>query len=238
MIFTDMHAFKTLIKLVLVLAAGFLITACGSDGSNSTVEVVKPKKKTVVMVFGDSTSQGYGIEMLGTYYENVSPGTIWVDLLRNRLQSENVGEFASVSVINASLGSEFTSQAIDRLPTLLAVFKPTHVILAHGTNDAGSGFPNSYISGNFSTMISMVKKSGAKPLLADVTFTRYGTDYANAYSQMVFNTALVTGATYIPILNGIQGNPAYYLSDGFHQNEAAQPIMMNNVWNKLIPLFE
>ena len=84
----------------------------------------------------------------------------------------------------------------------------------------------------------MVKNSGAKALLADVTFTRYGTEYANAYSQMVFNTALVTGATYIPILNGIQGNPSYYLSDGFHQNEAAQPIMMNNVWDKLIPLLE
>ena len=233
-----MRAFKTLFKLVLVLAVGFLMAACGSDSSGGTTTVVKPKKNTVVMVFGDSTSQGYGIEMLGTYYENVSPGTIWVDLLRNRLISENVGEFASVTVINASLGSEFTSQAIDRLPTLLAVFKPTHVILAHGTNDAGSGYPNSYISGNFSTMISMVKNSGAKPLLADVTFTRYGTDYANAYSQMVFNTALVTGATYIPILNGIQGNPSYYLSDGFHQNEAAQPIMMNNVWDKLIPLFQ
>lgn len=234
-----MRALKTLSKLALVVVASFLIAACGSDGgSGSSAELVKPKKNTVVMVFGDSTSQGYGIEMLGTYYENVAPGTIWPDLLRGRLQSENVGEFASVTVINASLGSEFTSQALDRLPTLLAVFKPTHVILAHGTNDAGSGYANSYISGNFITMISMVKNSGAKALLADVTFTRYGTDYANAYSQMVFNTALVTGATYIPILNGIQGNPAYYLSDGFHQNEAAQPIMMNNVWNKLIPLFE
>lgn len=234
-----MHAFKTLFKLVIVLATSFLMAACGSEGGGgSSVDVVKPKKNTVVLVFGDSTSQGYGIEMLGTYYEHVTPGTMYPDLLRNRLISENVGEFASVSVVNASLGSEFTSQAIDRLPTLLAAFKPTHVILAHGTNDAGSGFPNSYISGNFSTMISMVKNSGAKALLADVTFTRYGTDYANAYSQMVFNTALVTGATYIPILNGIQGNPAYYLTDGFHQNEAAQPIMMDNVWNKLIPLFE
>ena len=233
-----MRFFKTLSKLVLVAAAGLLMAACSDSTSSTSSNTNKPKKNTVIMVFGDSTSQGYGIEMLGTYYENVSPGTIWVDWLRNRLVSENISEFASVSVINASLGSEFTSQALDRLPTLLAVFKPTHVVLAHGTNDAGSGFANSYIAGNFSTMISMVKNSGAKPLLADVTFTRYGTEYANAYSQMVFNTALVTGATYVPILNGIQGNPAYYLSDGFHQNEAAQPIMMNNVWTKLIPLFE
>lgn len=232
-----MRIFTTFFKLILVLAAGLLMAAC-ADSSSSTTAVVKPKKNTVVLVFGDSTSQGYGIEMLGTYYEHVTPGKMYPDLLRARLASENVGEFASVTVINASLGSEFTNQALDRLPSLLAVYRPTHVILAHGTNDAGSGLSNAYISGNFSTMISMVKNSGAKALLADVTFTRYGTEYANAYSQMVFNTALVTGATYIPILNGIQGNPAYYLTDGFHQNEAAQPIMMSNVWDKLIPLFE
>jgi acyl-CoA thioesterase I len=232
-----MRIFTTFFKLILVLAAGLLMAAC-ADSSSSATAVVKPKKTTVVLVFGDSTSQGYGIEMLGTYYEHVTPGKMYPDLLRARLASENVGEFASVTVINASLGSEFTNQALDRLPGLLAVYRPTHVILAHGTNDAGSGLSNAYISGNFSTMISMVKNSGAKALLADVTFTRYGTEYANAYSQMVFNTALVTGATYIPILNGIQGNPAYYLTDGFHQNEAAQPTMMNNVWDKLIPLFE
>lgn len=234
-----MRAFKTLFKLVLVFAASFLIAACGdSSSSSSSSAAVKPKKPTVILVFGDSTSQGYGIELYGTYYEHVTPGRMYADLLRGRLESENINEFAPVTVINASLGSEFTSQALDRLPTLLAVYQPTHVILAHGTNDAGSGYPNSYISGNFSTMISMVKNSGAKAMLADVTFTRYGTEFANAYSQMVFNTALVTGATYIPILNGIQGNPSYYLSDGFHQNEAAQPIMMNNVWDKLIPLLE
>ena len=188
------------------------------------------------MIFGDSTSQGYGIEMLGTYYENVRPGTIYGDLLVTRLQAENIAEFAPITVVNASLGSEFTSQAIDRLPALLAAYRPTHVVLAHGTNDAGSGYPNSYMATNFTTMINMVYNSGAKPLLADVTFTRYGTEFANAYSQMVFNTAAKTGATYVSILNGIAGNPTYYLEDGFHQNEAAQPFMLNNLWAKLIPL--
>jgi acyl-CoA thioesterase I len=230
-----MQVFKAILKLFIVVSATFFIAAC-SDTPETTI--VKPKKATRILVFGDSTSQGYGIEMLGTYYENIPPGTVYADLLINRLTNENIGEFAPITVINASLGSEFTVQALDRLPTLLAVYRPTHVVLAHGTNDAGAGLPNSYIAGNFSTMISMVKNSGAKALLADVTFTLYGTEYANAYSKMVKDTALVTAATYVPILEGIQGNPRYYLPDGFHQNEAAQPIMMNNLWNKLIPLLE
>jgi acyl-CoA thioesterase I len=231
-----MRVFKTLSKLLLLFLVTLYIVGC--DDGSSTTSVFKPKKTTVILVFGDSTSQGYGIEMLGTYYEHVTPGKMYPDLLRNRFRAERLDEFAPITVINASLGSEFTSQALDRLPALLAVHRPTHVVLAHGTNDAGSGFSNAYISGNLSAMIGMVKNSGAKALLADITFTRYGTEYANANSQMAFNTALVTGATYVPILNGIQGNPAYYLEDGFHQNEAAQPFMMNNLWFKLLPLLE
>ena len=231
-----MRAFKSFSKLVLTFAVALFVVAC-SDSSTSTT-TSKPKKATTIMIFGDSTSQGYGIEMLGAYYENVRPGTIYGDLLVTRLREENIAEFAPITVVNASLGSEFTSQALDRLPELLAAYKPTHVILAHGTNDAGSGYPNSYIAANFTSMINMVKRSGGKALLADVTFTRYGTEYANAYSQMVFNTAATTGATYVPILNGIQGNPDYYLEDGFHQNEAAQPFMLNNLWAKLIPLLD
>jgi acyl-CoA thioesterase I len=232
-----MRAFKTLSKLALTFLVALFITACADSGSTTTA-ASKPKKASTIMIFGDSTSQGYGIEMLGTYYENVRPGTIYGDLLITRLREENIAEFAPITVVNASLGSEFTSQAIDRLPALLAAYRPTHVVLAHGTNDAGSGYPNSYMASNFTTMINMVKNSGAKALLADVTFTRYGTEFANAYSQMIFKTAATTGATYVPILNGIAGNPAYYLEDGFHQNEEAQPFMLNNLWAKLIPLLD
>jgi acyl-CoA thioesterase I len=234
-----MRVFKTLSNLFLVFLATLLIAAC-ADGTSTASTVVKPKKPTVILVFGDSTSQGYGVELYGTYYENIPPGKMYADLLRNRLKNENIDAFAPITVINASLGSEFGFQAINRLPDLLDFYKPTHVILAHGTNDARAGIPNSSISNTFSTMVSLVTASGAKALLADVTLSIYGLDFANAYSQMVVNTALASGATYVPILKGTFGNPLYTLDDGYgyHQNELAQPIMMNNVWEKLIPLFE
>mgnify|MGYP003617994032 CR=1 FL=1 len=228
--------FKNLLKFSALFVLALSLTACGD--STSTSDSNKPTKPTVVLVFGDSISQGYGTSIVGIQYQQVTPGQTYAELLRARIQSENLAEFATINVINASLGSEYTEEAIYRLPSLLAAFKPTHVLLAHGTNDAGSDLPNSYISGNLSTMISMVKNSGAKPLLADVTFTRYGSDFAAAYSQMIVNTANVTGATYVALLKGVVGNPSYYLSDGVHLNDAAQPIMMNNVWEKLIPQFD
>ncbi len=234
-----MRVFKILSKLIIVFLATLLIAAC-ADGTSTATTVVKPKKATIILVFGDSTSQGYGVELYGTYYENIPPGKMYADLLRNRLKNENIDEFAPITVINASLGSEFGFEAINRLPDLLDFYKPTHVILAHGTNDARAGFSNSSIATTFSTMVNIVRSRGAKALLADVTLSIYGSDFANAYSQMVASTALATGATYVPILKGIFGNPIYTLDDGYgyHQNELAQPIMMNNVWEKLIPLLE
>lgn len=224
--------------MTLVVAAS--IAACGDDPIVGTIAIKQPKKPTVILIFGDSTSQGYGIEKFGTYYEDVPPGKMYADLLRNRIKQEKIDAFAPVTVINESLGSEFAFEAIDRLAYVLAVYKPTHVLLAHGTNDARAALPFSDISSTFLTMINLVKGSGAKPMLADMTLTVYGREYANGYSQMVKQTAFTGAATYVPIVEDIIFNPIYVLNDGYgyHYNELAQPFMMNNVWNKLIPLLE
>lgn len=236
-----MFDYKQLFKSLLAVAAAISISACGGGGTDpSSVTIVQPKKPAVILVFGDSTSQGYGVEKFGEYYENVPPGKMYADLLRNRLKQEKIDAFAPVTVINQSLGSEFAFESLDRLANVLAVYKPTHVLLAHGTNDARALVPFSSMSDTFLTMISMVRSSGAKPLLADMTLTIYGKDYADAYSKMVKDTATIGAATYVPILEDIIFNPKYVLDDGYgyHQNELAQPFMMNTVWNKLIPLFE
>ncbi len=238
-----MFSYQQLFKTFLIVASAVSIAACGGGGSASdpgSVTIIQPKKPTVIMVFGDSTSQGYGVEKFGEYYEDVPPGKMYADLLRNRLKAEKIDAFAPITVINESLGSEFAFEAISRLAYVLAVHQPTHVILAHGTNDARSAFPLSEISDDFLTMINLVRNSGAKPLLADMTLTVRGVNYANEYSQMVKQTAFIGAATYVPIVEGIIFKPQYVLSDGYgyHYNETAQPLMMNNVWNKLIPLFE
>jgi acyl-CoA thioesterase I len=238
-----MFEFKQLLKSFLAVAAALSIAACGGGGGEpdpNSVTIVQPKKPTVIMVFGDSTSQGYGIEKFGTYYEDVPPGLMYADLLRNRLKAEKIDAFAPVTVINESLGSEFAFEAIGRLAYVLAVHRPTHVILAHGTNDARAAFPLSEISGDFLDMINLVRNSGAKPLLADMTLTVRGANYAKEYTQMVKQTAFVGAATYVPIVEDVIFKPQYVLNDGlgYHYNATAQPLMMNNVWKKLIPLLE
>ena len=232
-----------LLKSFCIAVVAVALTACGGGGDTSatdTVTIKQPKKATVIMVFGDSTSQGYGVEKYGEYYEDVPPGLMYADLLRNRLKAEKIDAFAPITVINESLGSEFAFEAISRLAYVLSVHRPTHVILAHGTNDARAAFPLSEISDDFLTMINMVRNSGAKPLLADMTLTVRGTAYAAAYSNMVKQTAFIGAAAYVPIVEDIIWNPKYVLNDGYgyHYNVDAQPFMMNSVWKRLIPLLE
>lgn len=242
-----MFSYQQLFKTFLIVVAAVSIAACGggggggaSEATSDGVTIVQPKKPTVILVFGDSTSQGYGIEKFGEYYEDVPPGKMYADLLRDRLKAEKIDAFAPITVINESLGSEYAFQAIDRLALVLAFHQPTHVILAHGTNDARSGFPLTELSQDFLDMINLVRTSGAKPILADMTLTIFGKDFANQYTQMVKQTAFIGAATYLPIVEDIIFNPKYVLNDGlgYHYNELAQPFMMNNVWKKLIPLLE
>jgi acyl-CoA thioesterase I len=232
--------FKKFISYAATAVIGFMLAACSgsSDSASDTLVIKKPTKATTVLVFGDSISQGYGVNTAGISYQQITPGNTYTELLRNRLQSENMAQFAPITVINASIGSEYTDEAALRLPGLLAQYHPTHVLLAHGTNDVGSDVPFDIISNNMRYMINLVYGAGAKPLLADVTFVRYGIDTANAHSKMTVDLSNATGAAYVPLLKGVVGDAKYYLPDGFHLNDLAQATMMSNLWNVLIPLFD
>jgi acyl-CoA thioesterase I len=228
--------FKKIITIAVVMLS---VVACSDSTTIDVIPVTKkPTKATTILIFGDSISQGYGTNNVGVVYQQVTPGKTYAELLRAKISAEKINQFAPVTVINASLGSEYTDEAAYRLPGLLAQHQPTHVLLAHGTNDAGSDVPNYVISNNLNVMINQVYAAGAKPLLADVTFTRYGIDTANAYSKMIVDLAASTGATYVGLLKGIAGNSTYYLADGVHLNDIAQPFMLNNLWEKLNPLFD
>lgn len=230
--------FKTFLNRVFLIASTCALIACGGGSpidETTTLTITKPKQPVVILVYGDSISQGYGINIYGEYFQQVTPGNTFSELLRLRIKNEKLDEFASVTVINDSLGGEYSGEAVARLPSVLAYHRPTHVVLAHGANDVGGQVPLSTISNNFITMINMAKGNGAKVLLADVTPSLFGIDFANNYSKMVSDTAYLSAATYVPLLKNVFGNPAYLYPDGVHFRDSAQNIILNNLWEKLVP---
>lgn len=232
---------NTTISRILVSIMTMALVACGGggdDNSQTPIEIIKPKTPVVILIYGDSISQGYGVSALGIRYQQISPGNTYAELLRLRIKNEKLDEFASVTVINDSLGSEYTDEAAARLPSVLAYHRPTHVLLAHGTNDAGTATSLDPVKNNLMTMINLAKKNGVKVLLADITPARRGPDFAANYSKMISDTAYLLAVTYVPMLDGIFGDPKYYLPDYIHPNDAAQNFMLNNLWGKLMPTFK
>ena len=240
-----MFSMKSYCKLITTLILLMMLSACGGgdastgnststdsgDGSNA----VKPVKNATILVFGDSLSAGYGITGDGTYFQYVTPGNAWAELLQKRILNEKLNEYASLNVVNASLGGEFTASA---LSSLINIYKPTHILLAHATNDVLSGLPMSNISNRLESMVQISQNSGAKVLMLDITFAYYGIEFANEYSKLFKDLSVKYNSTYVPVLDTIFENPTYYAPDYIHLNDLAQPIMTENVWKKLIPLLE
>ena len=110
--------------------------------------------KSVIMVFGDSLSAGYGIPLKKS----------WVSLLQARLDKKKY----RYRVVNASISGDTSSSGLSRLPTALAVHKPEIVILALGGNDGLRGLPIEQTKKNLSRMVTILKSKNIKILLVGI----------------------------------------------------------------------
>lgn len=218
----------------LLLFSIFLIGCGGSDESSN---LNKPSKPVVILVFGDSISQGYGTSIIGQKFQHITPGNTYTELLRKHLIAEKYDEFTTIIVVNESLGGEYTDEALFRISSVLKRHKPTHVLLAHGTNDAVSRVSNTIIARNFEAMISKVRANNAIPFIVDIRPILYGITFGEKYSQSLLALSKKTNAPIIDLTFGIYNKSQYY-RDEFHFNDSAQNIMMNNVLNVLIGVFE
>ena len=216
---------------VLLLCVSSFILGCGGSGGETSIHetdtvMVKPQTPVVVLVFGDSLSSGWG---LGAEKD-------WVSLLRQKIKATELDATAPVTVVNESVAGEFALGAVSRLPEVLARVRPTHVLLAHGTNDARTSFPWSVIADAMGNMAEQSKRAGAKPLLLDITLTAYGPEVAAQYTATFKETALLHAMPYVGVVQNLIFRPEYYDPIiPFHLTEAAQPLMMENVWAALIP---
>lgn len=179
-----------------------------------------------LVVFGDSLSAAYGIaERRG-----------WVALLGERLRQERL----DYSVVNASISGEITSGGRSRLGKLLAQHKPAVLILELGANDGLRGLPVGEMKNNLAAMIGLAQKSGARVLLVGVRMPpNYGEDYTRPFEAAFSDLARVHRTAFTPELTqGIGARLEYFQPDRIHPNEAAQPMLLENVWKALRPLLK
>lgn len=181
--------------------------------------------KPTLLITGDSLSAEYGI----------SRGSGWVALLTSRLQKEG----SNWEVMNASISGETTSGGLTRLPKLLSQKKPKLVIIELGANDALRGLPLAETEKNIRTMVELSKKSGAEVLLVGMRIPpNYGQEYTQQFAQLYVRIAKSQQVALLPFfLEGVAQRNELFQADRIHPNEAAQPIMFQNVWTALTPFY-
>lgn len=178
----------------------------------------------VILVFGDSLSAGYGI--------SVDKG--WVSLLSSRLSAEGYG----FEVVNASVSGETSAGGLGRLPRALAAHHPRLVLLELGANDGLRGLPVAGMRTNLQQMVTLSQNAGAQVLLIGIRMPpNYGEHYTVPFAKVYESVSEASHVPLVPFLmDKVADKPQLMQADGLHPNEIGQPLLLENVWPKLLPL--
>ena len=177
-----------------------------------------------VLVLGDSLSAAYRIDA----------NSGWVALLATRLKSA----VPPREVINASISGETSAGGLQRLPGLLAGAKPAVVVVELGANDGLRGLPLQEIRANLTRILVICRDAGAKVVVVGIELpVNYGPQYRSGLRQMYRDAAHDFNAPLVPfLLQGVADDAALMQEDGLHPLAAAQPQVLDNVWNVLEPV--
>jgi acyl-CoA thioesterase I len=199
-----------------VLGAAARVHAAQADSS-----------QRVILVVGDSLSAEYGLQR----------GSGWVALLEQRLARERI----AARLVNASISGDTTSGGRSRLPALLREHRPTHVLIELGGNDALRGLPLDMTRDNLSAMARSAAGAGARVVVLGMQVPpNYGRKYSDDFAAMFDSVAKQERAALVPfLLKGVADGPRaeqLFQPDRIHPTEAAQPMMLDNVWPVLKPV--
>ena len=177
-----------------------------------------------LLVVGDSISAAFGLDSRQG----------WVALLEKRLVQEGFEH----QVVNASFSGDTSAGGAARLPALLVEHKPELVIIELGGNDGLRGQPLAQLQQNLASMVEQSQQAGAKVLLLGMKLPpNYGVRYTTAFAQVFTDLAEQKQVPLVPFfLEGVGGVPGMMQADGIHPTEAAQEILLDNVWPTLKPM--
>ena len=177
-----------------------------------------------ILVFGDSLSAAYGI--------GAREG--WPTLLEERLRQKS----ADYTVANASISGETSSGGATRIGAALARTRPSIVIVALGSNDGLRGLPISQMKANLTRIVRAAKSAGSKVLVVGNRMPpNYGPRYTREFAQAFVEVAREQKAALVPfMLEGIASTRANFQPDNLHPTAAAQPIILETIWQGLAPL--
>ena len=199
--------------------------ATGTATGTAAASPAQPTAKTL-LVLGDSLSAEYGL----------ARGSGWVALLAQQLAQDKL----AVKVVNASISGDTSSGGRSRLPALLKLHRPSHVVIELGGNDALRGLATPMTRDNLVVMARAAKSAGARVMLVGMQLPpNYGVHYGQEFTAMFAKVAADEGTPLVPfLLAGVADGPqadSLFQPDRIHPTAAAHPQMLANVWAVMKP---
>ncbi len=181
-------------------------------------------ESSVVLVFGDSLSAAYGIDLHDG----------WVSQLERRIDEHGW----AYRVVNASISGDTTRGGLARLEDALQDHRPAVLVLELGGNDGLRGLPLEETRKNLAAMVQMAQAVGVKVLLAGMRLPpNFGFEYTGKFEQIYPDLARQYGTGLVPfLLDGVAGYRQYMQDDGIHPRAEGQERILDNVWRHLKPL--
>jgi len=160
------------------------------------------KEGSVILAFGDSLTNGFGVRREFSYPSQMKKKT-------------------GLKIINAGVDGELSSEGLARLPSYLKD-KVDLVILCHGGNDILQKRSAKEIKNNLLAMIKLIKENGSEVLLVGVPdFSIFGLDTHKLYEEVADESDILFEDE---ILTQIERDPAFK-SDYIHPNEKGYEMM-------------
>ncbi len=203
--------------------------AQATDESTVTeaVKNLNDDKTFVILALGDSLTEGLGVKQSGNY-----PA-----ILERALNEQG---YKHIKVVNSGLSGETSSGLKSRLDWVLQL-KPQLTILNIGANDAMRGLPLALTSANINDIITRIKSSGSKVILAGMQiYDNLGREYVSGFKDMYPKLAESHDLIMIPFfLEHVAGNSQLNQADMIHPTTAGYEIIVQkNVLPVVLPELE
>lgn len=178
-----------------------------------------------ILVFGDSLSAGLMLK----------PAQAWPSLLVPKFRQAGL----EAEIRNVSKSGDTTVGGLERIDRRLSA-KMDIFVLELGINDVFRATPVAQIQANLQQIIDRVKRAhpNVRLVICGMKWPGPAPDlYVEQFGQMYRDLAVKNHAALVPfLLEGVIGNQALNLPDGFHPNAAGHEILAENVWRVLEPV--
>ena len=213
---------KMKLKVIFFLLFSIFFVSCSNTSQNNlenkTLEENLEENKTIIVSFGDSLTEGYGLNREDSY-----PKQLEEKLILNGFD---------VIVFNSGISGETSTSANSRKEWVLNL-NPDIVILVTGANDGFRGIKTNIIKQNIEDIIDFFNEKNVKVILGAVPMSEnLGEIYVKEFENMYKEISQEKEVFFIEnFLEGVVANEKLNQKDRIHPTkEGYTYIVENNVY--------